>query len=416
MNPLGTRARSAELARLLEGSGAMTATVAGPHAAVAGRLRTAGIEINAGVAPRAEFRAALRTRLVAVASVQAAAGGAAGTATPTRGRTLDSAVSWSQSRRAQRGIGLAAGAMASVVALAGIAVAGSQSLPGDPFYSVKRGGEALELHTAAGNVAKGSKHLQFAAERLREVRELSLGRDAAFSGSPEHPLAAGALGGSVSKRARSALADMDRETRIGSDLLTSAYRDTNSDAPLEILSRFAGRQTRDLQALLPDLPAATRLRAETSLALVSGVAVDASQLLAVGVCTGLCAPSQAAPALPPPSGGPVPQPAPRATTDAPCGCQPAPDPARTPAATPAVTPPNGGAEPTTSPSSAASSPSPTPAPQRSSSSQQPIPLPSTPVPLLTALPTAPPTILPTPLRLPDLPSAVGAIGSALPLP
>jgi hypothetical protein len=384
VNPLGTRARSEELAALLDGAAgpAVTAPVAG-LVQVAERVRFLGTELTPVVAPRAEFRSALRTRLVAVASVQPHTSHAA---EPAKNRALESAVSWSQTRRAQRGLGLAAGAMASVVAVTGVAVAGSQSLPGDPFYGVKRGGEALELRTTHGDVAKGSKHLEFAAERLREVRALSLGRDAAFSGAPGRPIAAGALGGSASSRVRGALADMDRDTRIGSELLTSAYRASNNDAPLEILSRFAGRQTQDLQTLLPDLPPAARSRGQASLALVSRVAVEAGQLLAVGVCTGQCSPAQAAPSLPPAT-GPVPQPAPSATTNAPCGCQPAPKPQRTsdpqPSPTPSPTP-----QPTTAPSPTPSSPSPTPT--------------SSPLPVPTVVPTVVPTILPTPVPLPTV--------------
>lgn len=404
MNPFGTRARSEELARLLDGAVVLGSALTAPtaqYAAVAGRLRSLGTDLAPAVTPRAEFRAALRTRLVAVASVRSADVAAP---VPAKNRTLESAVSWTQTRRAQRGIGLAAGAMASVVAVAGIAVAGSQSLPGDPFYGVKRGGEALELRTAGGDVAKGSKHLEFAAERLKEVRELSLGRDAAFTGSLDQPVASAAFGGSVSKRVRGALTDMDRETRTGSDLLTSAYRDSNSDAPLEILSRFAGRQTRDLTALLPDLPAGARPQAESSLALVSRVAVESSQLLAVGVCTGQCAPAQAAPSLPPTT-GPMPQPAPNASTEAPCGCQPAPAPAPartsdpTPAPTPDPTP-----EPTTAPSPSPSRPTPSPSP-------------SSPLPVPTEVPSEVPTAVPSlPVPVPTLTPLPAVDVSLPPLP
>src|SRR5205085_12450245 len=128
---------------------------------------------------------------------------------------------------------------------------------------------------------------------------------------------------------------------------------------LEILSRFATRQSRELQALLPALPASARTRAQDSLALVSQVAVDTSELLAVGVCTGQCAPTQSAPTLPPSTGGPAPQPAP---TAAPCGCPPAASPAPTTASTPAPTPsptPQPSTNPTPQPSQ---SPSPTPSP------------------------------------------------------
>ena len=396
MNPLASRARAEELAGLLDG-GVSSDAGAAALVGVAERVRAFGSELAPVVTPRAEFRAALRTRLVAVASVQAANAESAAPVT-ARNRALESAVSWTQTRRAQRRLSFAAGSMASVVALTGVAVAGSKSLPGDPFYGVKRGGEALELRTTHGDVAKGSKHLEFAAERLKEVRALSLGRDAAFSGSAEQPVAADAFGGSASSRVRRALADMDRETRSGSELLTAAYRASNSEAPLEILSRFAGRQSRELQTLLPDLPAAARDRAEVSLALVTGVAAETSQLLAVGVCTGQCAPTQAAPTLPPPVTGPMPQPAPT-VSDAPCGC-PQPEPSRTadPQPAPSPTPP----QPTASPSPQPSSPSPSP-------SSSPLPVPSSvPTAVPTTLPTIVPTILPTPLPLPT--------GSSLPLP
>jgi hypothetical protein len=407
VNPIGTRARSEELARLLDGVvvGPGGAAVA-PFVALGGRLRSVGADLDRTIRPRTEFRETLRTRLVAVASVQDVH------TSPAKTRTLESAVSWSQSRRAQRGIGIAAGAMASVVVVAGVAVAGSQSLPGDPFYGVKRGAEALELRTTGGEVAKGSKHLQFAAERLKEVRALTLGRDSAFAGSPDRPLASAAFGGSLSGRVRGTLADMDADTRTGSTLLTSAYRDSHSNAPLEILSRFASRQTADLQKLLPSLPDSARPRAESSLALVSGVAVEASQLLAVGVCTGQCAPSQAAPSLPPVTGNPDPQPAPQATTDAPCGCAPAPTSSQAPA--PAASQPAPSAEPTAAPTP---TPSPTPSP-RPSSSPAPLPVPvPTPVPLPTLpipLPTLPVPGLPTSGGLPALPTDV--LPTGLPVP
>jgi hypothetical protein len=329
---------------------------------------------------------------------------------PSRSKALDSAVSWSQSRRAQRGIGVAAGAMASVVAVAGVAVAGSQSLPGDPFYGVKRGTEALELKTTDGAVAKGSKHLEFAAERLKEVRALSLGRDAAFGSAPTGPVAATTFGGSRSSNVLEALADMDAETLAGSKLLTSAYRSSNDEAPLQILSSFASRQSRDLTKLLPSLPTSVRDDAEESLALVSGVAVDTSKLLAVGVCTGQCNPTAAAPSLPPANGGPKPAPAPTATTDAPCGCQPAPEPARTPDPQPTDASP--APEPTTAPSPTAASASPSPKPSPSSSTL-PVPVPTSSVP---PLPIPLPTITPSLPALPtSLPGVVDPIGSALPL-
>jgi len=285
-----------------------------------------------------------------------------------------------------------------------VAVAGSMSLPGDPFYSVKRGGEALELRFTSGTVAKGSKHLELAAERLKEVRELALGRDAALAGSPYGPLAGGAFGGSTGTRVLSTLADMDRETRTGSDLLTSAYRASNDTAPLQILSRFAGRQSRDLQALLPDLPTRARSRAAQSLALVSGVALDTSQLLAVGVCTDQCNPTQAPPSLPPAQGGPAPQPGPVNTAGPSCGCPPAPGASEPPA-------PGQSDQPGTSPAPAPQPSATGPQHPRPSSTPTPLPLPTTPAPLPTALPSGLPTALPS---VPPLPVPLPTITPSAP--
>jgi hypothetical protein len=384
MNPLGTRARAADFARLLD-----VGTPAGGAVALAGRLRSLGTDI--APAPRTEFKAALRTRLMAVAAVQAVNAPAA----PVRPRPLEAAVGWTQTRRGQRGIGVAAGAMASVVAVAGIAVAGSQSLPGDPFYGVKRGAEAFELRTTSGEVAKGSKHLEFAAERLKEVRALTLGRDAALGTGGGSDLAAGsAFGGSLTSKVQEALADMDSETRAGSTLLTDAYRASQQAAPLQILSRFADRQAAELTTLLPALPAGARPRAATSLALVNQVAAQTTELLDVGTCTGACAPTATAPALPPGNGGPA---APAPGSSASCGCQPGPAPVRTADPNATAQP----AQPTASPQpTAAPSPSPAPSPTASpSSSPGPLPVPTA-VP--TALPTSLPTLLPSPLPTPLL--------------
>ena len=67
MNPFGTRGRD-DVALALDGGpvGAYDS-----YALVAGRLRTAGAALAPVSGPSAEFRATLRTRLMAVAAVQA---------------------------------------------------------------------------------------------------------------------------------------------------------------------------------------------------------------------------------------------------------------------------------------------------------------------------------------------------------
>ena len=410
MSPFGTRGAAEDLARALDGG----ALAGNPDLALVAQLRTAGAALDAGVVPRAEFKDALRMRLMAVATVQAAA--PVETAAPAR--ALPRAASW----RRRTGVA-AAGAMASVVAVSGVAVAGSQSLPGDPFYGVKRTTEAFQLRTADGDVERGTRHLDFAATRLREVRGLTLGRDAVDAGpqlgpaamgggitlrSSEQPLADGAaLSAGVAERVRTTLADMDSQTRKGTTLLTDAYRASQAPEPLRALSRFTSRQTAGLEELLPALPPAAQPRARASLALLSDVGEQADELLGIGTCGAGCDPSQAAPSLPgTPSVG--------STGSADCDCA-----APAPAPQPSVVPPS--SEPAPQPSSPqpqpTSSPSPQPQPQPSrspSASPTPSPTPSSilPIPVPT-LPVPVPT-LPVPTPTLTAPSVLEPATSVLP--
>src|SRR3954451_16822805 len=87
--------------------------------------RTPGLPV-----PDPDFRAALRQRLVAVAPVQEP--GVAHVTPSPRQRVAD------LSFRAKRGIAVMAGGFALATSVAGVGVAASHSLPGDPFYNVKR--------------------------------------------------------------------------------------------------------------------------------------------------------------------------------------------------------------------------------------------------------------------------------------
>lgn len=383
--PLASRGAADTLARRLDAGAPVPGDA---DLALALQLRATGAALQAAVVPRPEFRAALRTRLVAVASVQAATAAAAAAA-PVNARPA--AASWraaSRAPRRSRGSLVAAGALACAVAVAGIAVAGSQSLPGEPFYGVKTAAESLQLRLAGDDVDTGNLHLDLAATRLRELRALTLGPD----------------------EVRDTLARMDASTREGSDLLTAAFRQTRATAPLRTLSRFAERQGADLAALLPFLPPGGQERARASLLLVAGVGEQAGALLATGACTAACDPSAAAPQLP---GSPIGR---RATAQE-CGC-PLPAPSALPGGILPLPPPGtepvepGLAESTELPgapapagvtpsSSATSSTGPLPAPLAPAPTVQPVPLPTTQLP----------TVQPLPLPLPS--SLGGVVGDTV---
>lgn len=409
--PGGSRARAEEFARILDAPPTRRrATAAGSADVRAGtelarRLFCAGEEVGPTVVPRPEFRAALRTRLVAVAVVRPVA--AVHPATAGAGRPAAAppvlAGPVRSAGRASRALAVAAGVTASMVAVSGVAAASSQSLPGDPFYGVKRTTESIRLATADGELEQGRRHLDFATTRLRELRGLTLGRKA-FQESPGSgagaptaaELTAAALTDpDVANRVRQVLADMDTETRKGTDLLTSAFLTSQTQAPLQALSRFATRQSTGLERLLPALPPASQDRAIASLALVVEVADETQDLMTGESCPAVCPTSPSEPETPVPTGEPDPAGVVEPTTSA------SPEPALPGAE---VDPsPLDGAEPRSSPSG---SPRPEPTPS------------ATPSP--SASPGASPGPVPSPTTSrttrPLLPLPLGALGQVLPLP
>ena len=369
----GRRRAAAELARLLDADapdlpaapgGAGAPGSPAQLAVLAQRLRTAA----PAVAPRPEFRVALRTRLLAVAAV-----GSTGDApAPVRARD-------------HRGVAVAVGVMASVVVVAGVGAAGARSLPGEPFYGLKRASEALTLRTADGALARGTAHLDHAAARLDEVARL-MGRPSALTATPG--------GGPVAGSGRVALVvdtldDMDSDTRAGWRLLRRASGRSADVAPLEALTSFSSRQDRVLTRLAPSMPLATWGRVEQSLALVDYVGTQAWTLML----------EAQAPGTPTPGPTPTPSPSPSPTV--------APTPAAAAASTlpaPATTGPDGLRQPDL-PATGAPRPGPT-----AGLPADPLPVPPLPVaplPVPVPLPAPPPLPAPVPRPVPvPLPSTL----------
>jgi hypothetical protein len=67
-----------------------------------------------------------------------------------------------------------AAALFLFLVLSGLALVLSRNaLPGDPLYGVKRAGESTALGLTFGDQAKAKKHLEFATNRITELRELA---------------------------------------------------------------------------------------------------------------------------------------------------------------------------------------------------------------------------------------------------
>lgn len=347
--------------------------------------------------PTAEFRSQLRRRLVA----------AAADPPPRLVRTgpaewLDD---WLTGWRGQRRLGFAAGMLAVVLLVGGLGLLGSRSLPGEPFYGAKMVAENVQIGTAHGKLAKGRRHLEFAATRLHEVSSLVDRNNALVSAGPTRVVAGRvALGSRTTKLVLDTLSDMDRETVAGTRDLTEYWRESGQQRPLHALDTFASGQQAELTAVLPTLPVSARMPGLRALALISSVGDRAQALIDQGPCDASCQAiaggatmSGGFDALGPlpcpgvcPGSGSAQVPAATITTVSPPGGSLSPDPMPSPAGPslpPLVTPePVPSSEP--SPSEwALPSLSPTPSPVESTS--PPVPVDTSPPPVTTSPPSSP---------------------------
>jgi hypothetical protein len=298
-----TRRRADEFARLLEavpagGPGPLGTTdpAFAPLVGLAQALRSVPL------GPSPDFQAVLRKRLVAVASIQFAGDAAAlpaagaGAALPSAQPISERLAAWAVSWRGQRRLTVATAGVAAVVLVGGVGLAGSRSLPGDPFYGVKRGTERAQLALTFGTEAKGERHLQFAKERLDEVRNMvgtsqALPATAGINGYSVLAAPAPQIGGSLTSRIIDTLKDMDAETRAGRADLIAAYTKQDDTGPLTTLEQFSREQYYGLQDVYAAIPPGAKPAAVRSVMLVISVAKSTRALLDMEQqkCTEACA-------------------------------------------------------------------------------------------------------------------------------
>jgi hypothetical protein len=261
-------------------------------------------------APDEFFRVALRERLLAAApagassAAQAAApvfGTARPAAVPPTDRLRDAVGRWLVSGRparpratagtriGRRAPAFAAGLAALAVAVTGIGVSASRSVPGDLFYGLKRATESVQLFFASGDLAKGRLELEFAQTRLHEVAELTNSPGALTgSGGPGSQAAGGstAANNALAGPIDSALQAMASEIRAGSRDLLDYYASHRQPEALRLLVRFSVQQRAGLLAELPLLPPASRRQAVTAITVVSRVGSQARVMLTHAGCAG----------------------------------------------------------------------------------------------------------------------------------
>lgn len=219
--------------------------------AVVGELRAVP-----DVAPRPEFSAALRERLMAEADT-------ALVAQPPAPARLAMPVT---SRRRQRRLATALGGAALVGATATMAVAAQTALPGESLYGVKRGIESAQVRLAGDDAARGRTLLAQADVRLDELERIAAG-----DGGREQLVA-------------STLDTFTDQSSDGVRDLLSAYDAGGGQQDAQQAQDFTSRSVERLDALEEQLPAAARDELLAAGRTLSDLDLEVSS--ACAVCTG----------------------------------------------------------------------------------------------------------------------------------
>ena len=180
------------------------------------------------VDPDPEYRHAARQRLVAMAAVR--------TPEPVRPNALRRllaarAVDAPAGRWRTRATAGLAGAALTVTSLATLVALSAGAGPGDVLYGVKRGTEQTQLALAGDS--RGQALLDLARTRLEELDDID--GDAGLVAST--------------------LATMDDQTTEGATWYMARALDASDPAPLDTVSRWAGDQSAQLQAVGAGVPA-----------------------------------------------------------------------------------------------------------------------------------------------------------------
>ncbi|MER7857470.1 DUF5667 domain-containing protein [Amycolatopsis japonica] len=208
--------------------------------ALVGGLR----ELGAGGAPDAETRQRIRDEIA--------------------GRLAEAEAA--PKRRGHAVANLAAAAVALVLALGGITLLLSKdALPGDPLYGIKRAGESASLGLTFDEQDKAKKHLEFAANRVGELDELTR------QGAPTAAYFTG-------------LADFETDLRAGVSQLTALVTDQGGQTRLTELRSWARQQSDRLGLQIDLAPTEARDKFSAARALLDKVQERTTDLGSRLVC------------------------------------------------------------------------------------------------------------------------------------
>jgi hypothetical protein len=220
-----------------------------------GRLRTAG-----AVAPRPEFSAELRHRLLEQAAARAATTPTVVRSTPDSPedplpREDDDASVTDIRHRHGRRIRLVASTAALVLLGGGIgsAAAAQQAMPGDTLYGMKRSIENVSTNVSVGDDSRGRRDLEHAMTRLSEVRGLvNSGGDPATIDST--------------------LGLFSTQARKGVSRLVASYQQDGDTTSIVAITDFITRARQAIGELAPKLPPASLKSAVEALSTIEELA------------------------------------------------------------------------------------------------------------------------------------------------
>ncbi|MBB6564880.1 DUF5667 domain-containing protein [Kribbella sandramycini] len=213
------------------------------------------------MAPRPEFSAELRHRLLEQAAARAA------TTTPTMvrsipespedppsGEDVDASVTDIRHRYGRR-IRLVASTAALVLLGGGIgsAAAAQQAMPGDTLYGMKRSIENVATNVGIGDDSRGRRDLEHAKTRLSEVQALA---------------EAGASVATIN----STLDDFSAQARKGVSRLVASYQQDGDASSIAAVSTFITSARQGLGELAPKLPPESLKSAVEALATIDQLA------------------------------------------------------------------------------------------------------------------------------------------------
>ncbi|WP_460660637.1 DUF5667 domain-containing protein [Kribbella swartbergensis] len=213
------------------------------------------------MAPRPEFSAELRHRLMEQAAARAA------TTTPTMvrstpddsddppgGEDVDATVTVIRQRHGRR-IRLVASTAALVLLGGGIgsAAAAQQAMPGDTLYGMKRSIENVSTNVSVGDGSRGRRDLEHAMTRLSEVRELA------------------ESGGDVAT-INATLDDFSAQARKGVSRLVASYQQDGDASSITAITQFITSARQALGELAPKLPPESLKSAVEALATIEQLA------------------------------------------------------------------------------------------------------------------------------------------------